>query len=802
MERLRDIFRQHPEYIQIYRAYEKGLCRAKTRKLQHQFLKTCLQEKILPRTLSPATMKNKCLPFTKIDRIILEEHIQQAKREVDEAFYTYRKCLRDLTHHVDPVVFNNMKCCAERTVNRTTKIHENRLKRKLERLFNHSLWVKCSNYEKNVLNMSSHVLGYDEKLVLGYGLSFSTESSNVFNSKHLVSLVKTCRDNNQDFDFLSGCLVGSMCSENVTDFSDMPIRFRNAINKLKRNKDIHITKSDKTNQIVILDSANYLSKLNDLLNDAETYEKLTSNPLQNKVTRFNSKLSSFLKKKYPELHKKFVTVNPSLPYLYGLPKTHKQECPLRPIISNVNSPTSKLSKWLASHLSKAVGKISSSHIINGVDFVSKVNKINVAGHRMVSLDVNSLFTKVPIDETIAFLKRKLPTLNLDLPLPVSTFIKLIELCLTDNVFQSPNGSYYRQRFGLAMGNSLSAVLSNLFMEYFETEILPTIPDHPKTWFRYVDDIFSLWPEQTNFQSFFQNLNNAHPHIKFKVEWENNDCLPFLDTLITKRNDKLKFSVFRKPTNSNAYIHFFSVHDDTVKKSTISTMFLRALRICDPEFLQDEIDQIFSIFKELSYPRWFIQQALLKARKVYYSARDNNVKNMSKFVTLPYNPNISELKNVCRNSGVEVAYNYPKTIGKQLIVNKPKIDTEGFGVYAAKCMTCPKIYIGETGKSLKDRFYYHKRDVRVGNTSSSIFNHVAENNHRVDLEHPVLLFKSQNAIERKIVESTLIKKLPNFNNSEGQYKLNDIVNSLIFKKLVKHDNIGQILGQNNPHQPGD
>ena len=97
------------------------------------------------------------------------------------------------------------------------------------------------------------------------------------------------------------------------------------------------------------------------------------------------------------------------------------------------------------------------------------------------------------------------------------------------------------------------------------------------------------------------------------------------------------------------------------------------------------------------------------------------------------------------------------------------------------MNCPKIYIGETGKSLKDRFYYHKRDVRVGNTSSSIFNHVAENNHKIELEHPVLLFKSQNAIERNVVESTLMKKLPNFNNSDCHLEFNDTVNSIIFKK---------------------
>ena len=53
--------------------------------------------------------------------------------------------------------------------------------------------------------------------------------------------------------------------------------------------------------------------------------------------------------------------------------------------------------------------------------------------KMLSLDVDSLFTKVPVTETIEFLKRKLPTWNLNLPIDPNSFVKLVELCVTDNV---------------------------------------------------------------------------------------------------------------------------------------------------------------------------------------------------------------------------------------------------------------------------------------------------------------------------------------------------------------------------------
>jgi hypothetical protein len=38
------------------------------------------------------------------------------------------------------------------------------------------------------------------------------------------------------------------------------------------------------------------------------------------------------------------------PRLYGLPKIHKEECPLRPIVSTMGSPTYNLAKYLAKHL--------------------------------------------------------------------------------------------------------------------------------------------------------------------------------------------------------------------------------------------------------------------------------------------------------------------------------------------------------------------------------------------------------------------------------------------------------------------
>ena len=584
----------------------------------------------------------------------------------------------------------------------------------------------------------------------------------------------------------------SALNSEKSDNSGFPKRFQIALKKLKQNSNIVVTKSDKTNQVVILDKASYNGKLSELLNDVDTYEKLQSDPLSNKASNFNTKLKRILKN--PELIKQFKTINPSLPYMYGLPKTHKEGCPLRPIISNINAPTYKLSKWLAKHLSPAVGRISAAHIKNTQDFVDRLDHLQLPDGRLVSLDVNSLFTKVPVDEAISLPRRVIPNLNLDLPIAANKFVDLVELCLSDNVFQV-NNEFYRQKFGLSMGNSLSPILACLFMEYFETELLPRIAPPNFIWFRYIDDVFSVWPDNLDFDHFFSNLNNLHASIKFKYEWEEDNKLPFLDVLINKDYHDVKLSVYRKRTHSNAYIHYFSCHDITVKKSVISTLFLRAYRICHPSYLDEEIVKIKSIFSELYYPDWFITSAHFAARKTYYCNKPACPNDFSKCITLPFNDKLNKLKHTFQEAGIKLAFKYNNSISQMMISRKPK-EQQDKGVYVIPCKDCENVYVGETGRNLDKRMYEHKRDIRVGNESSGVFCHVRDFNHSIDFQGSKLVFKSKNYVKRRIVESSLITSIPNFNLSEGQYSFNGVICKQI-NKIVKLPSPHQVVNHDPP-----
>ncbi len=90
-----------------------------------------------------------------------------------------------------------------------------------------------------------------------------------------------------------------------------------------------------------------------------------------------------------------------VPLLYGLPKIHKPETPLRPIVSFLNSPTYELSKHLVSILSLLVGK-STSHVKNSAEFASFIASQTLSsGMILVSFDVVSLFTRVSADLAVS-----------------------------------------------------------------------------------------------------------------------------------------------------------------------------------------------------------------------------------------------------------------------------------------------------------------------------------------------------------------------------------------------------------------
>ncbi|XP_022823922.1 uncharacterized protein LOC111354606 [Spodoptera litura] len=142
---------------------------------------------------------------------------------------------------------------------------------------------------------------------------------------------------------------------------------------------------------------------------------------------------------------------------------------------------------------------------------------------MISFDITSLFTNVPVDETISIITNILK--DTDLP---TGYIACVNHCLTTGYFLW-RGEYYLQVNGVAMGSPLAPVVANIYMEWFEGQALASAPVRPRHWWRYVDDVFAI-VNREHVAEFVGHLNSVHGSIQFTTEEEREGMLPFLDVL--------------------------------------------------------------------------------------------------------------------------------------------------------------------------------------------------------------------------------------------------------------------------------
>ena len=77
------------------------------------------------------------------------------------------------------------------------------------------------------------------------------------------------------------------------------------------------------------------------------------------------------------------------------------------------------------------------------------------------------------------------------------------------------------------------------------------------------------------KSFLEHLNFWGGDLKFTIELEEDNKLPFLDVLLLKNENSLDFEIYRKPTNNDRFLSFYSGHS-----------FFSKIH-CSPKFTEEE-----------------------------------------------------------------------------------------------------------------------------------------------------------------------------------------------------------------------
>ncbi|XP_037528657.1 uncharacterized protein LOC119405905 [Rhipicephalus sanguineus] len=438
---------------------------------------------------------------------------------------------------------------------------------------------------QDVINLSSYTPSEKEAEVLSRGLNFNTDAQprprDVICAveravSHLPSSVRE-EARTRAIGVLSGLRkCGTKTFSSVAE--------KQAIRSLRSNRSIAILPSDKGNATVLLDKNDYHEKMLALLGDRHTYAAIAYDPtsrLQTKLQKLLASLFRLVPPHHAGLYHRLLCTNGSAPAMYGLPKVHKPGVPLRPIVDFTRSLLCRLSGYLHQVLSPLAGK-TSTHIENSSALVAKLKDVTLSeDDAMVSFDVTSLFTSVPVDLAVATCEEALKAdsgLPGRTPFDIPELSELLQFCLSNTYF-SYDGKIYQQTHGTAMGASISVTTANLVMEALEGKVLATFTPAPKVFYRYVDDCFCILKKQ-DIQRFLDCLNAQNVNIQFTVEHEDDNVLPFLDVQFVR--DRLVVEIKDKQLSARFQLDA----ELTLQKALDSVRQIESVRQQQAELLQE------------------------------------------------------------------------------------------------------------------------------------------------------------------------------------------------------------------------
>ena len=331
---------------------------------------------------------------------------------------------------------------------------------------------------KWVINLSNKPLTPAQRSVLAKGPNFAVTPRQPPNLEYITAIEAACTKlSQQDAEELRADINRVLRSPQPPK-TNLTKAQNTALRELKRDRDRIVLTADKGVAMVVMDRQDYINKANQLLNQ-NTYKVISKDPtntIKNKLINIlkNIKTKSGLG---TNIYKSMYPTGCVPPKFYGLPKIHKPDTPLRPIVSSCGSVTYGVAKELAKILKPLVGK-SPHHINSTQDFVEQARQFKLEpGECLSSYDVSALFTSVPIDPALNIIK---DLLDKDTTLKERTVMEVGDIICLKNTYFSFQGQFYEQVEGAAMGSPVSPIVANLYMEYLEQKqkALSTAPTPP------------------------------------------------------------------------------------------------------------------------------------------------------------------------------------------------------------------------------------------------------------------------------------------------------------------------------------
>ena len=482
---------------------------------------------------------------------------------------------------------------------------------------------------------------------------------------------------------------------------------------------------DKGIGFCIMTVENYQEKLDAVLNLSQFEEVVTKKRINEKspVIKEEERVRDALKELKESgdideaLFDKLKPIGSQPPRLYGLAKIHKTNVPVRPVLSMPGSAYHKIGLKVAEWLSVVpeCGINTSSKKI-----ADSLNNIELEeNEEIVSFDVTSLYTNVPLTEAIQVCADMLyDGVNTAPPVSKQTFTRLAELS-SCNVLMLTHKGYVKQVDGLAMGSPPAPHFANGWLSKYDN----TIKADAKLYARYMDDIIqNMLKDRINQK--LEDINNLHPALKFTIERESDGQIPFLDMKIMNTRGKLSSTWYNKPTDTGLIMNFHAVAPKRYKRSVVSGFVHRIHRSCSNwGNFHTSLEKAKKVLENNQYPPAFynpiIEETITRLinpeeEEEKKRARDVDKEStqQKKMIFIQYRGKVTEdyaraLHKINAPATIVMTLRKLKTAMPSL---KPRVDMSlrAGVVYQITCPCCGASYVGQSRRHLIVRFREHVR----------------------------------------------------------------------------------------------
>ena len=190
-------------------------------------------------------------------------------------------------------------------------------------------------------------------------------------------------------------------------------------------------------------------------------------------------------------------------------------------------------------------------------------------------------------------------------------------------------------------------------------------------------------------------------------------LPFMDVLVRREQDRFTTSVYRKPTFTGLYTRWDSYCPTSRKIALIRSLTQRAKKICSPQYLNAETENLQAIFRKNGYPEPIVSRIIKQTLNHQAEAPNETKKPEKVFIGLPWlSPASSAFENrIRRVTNAAIPFCKPVcafTIRKMLSTGKKdRLPAEQLSnvIYLYNC-ACGHNYVGRTTQRLEERVKQH------------------------------------------------------------------------------------------------